>query len=84
MKCPYRFLFFSHVFVGIGAIGGGLAAILNPQEPLGVSAELLKNSPFPNYLIPGVILFTIIGLGNIFNMSHFISSQNFKIYKQYF
>ena len=39
------FLFFLHVFVGIGAIGGGLAAILNPQEPLEYGV-LLKNSPF--------------------------------------
>ena len=65
MEGLYRFLFFSHAFVGMGAIGGGLAAIFNPQEPLGVSTELLKNSPFTNYLIPGIILFTIIGLGNI-------------------
>jgi hypothetical protein len=61
----HRFLFFLHAFVGLGAISGGLAAILNPQEPLGVSTELLSNSPFNNYLIPGIILFTIIGLGNI-------------------
>ena len=61
----HRFLFFLHTFVGVGAIGGGLAAILNPQEPLGVSTELLRNSPFNNYLIPGIILFSIIGLGNI-------------------
>jgi len=80
MKCPYRFLFFSHVFVGIGAIGGGLAAILNPQEPLGVSAELLKNSPFPNYLIPGVILFTIIGLGNIFSTVTLYFKSKFQEY----
>jgi hypothetical protein len=65
MKGSYRFLFFLHAFVGIGAIGGGLAAILNPLEPLGVSTELLSNSPFNNYLIPGIILFTIIGIGNI-------------------
>ncbi|MGI5858365.1 MAG: hypothetical protein ACOX8P_03460 [Tepidanaerobacteraceae bacterium] len=65
MKGAYRFLFFLHAFVGLGAISGGLAAILNPQEPLGVSTDLLSNSPFNNYLIPGIILFTIIGLGNI-------------------
>lgn len=65
MRIVYRLLFAMHIFVGIGAIFGGLAAIINPQEPLGMSAKYLKNSPFNNYLIPGIILFTIIGLGNI-------------------
>lgn len=54
-----------HWFVGIGAIAGGLAAIINPVEPLAVTVEVLKNSPFSNFFIPGIILFTIIGLGNI-------------------
>lgn len=65
MKNLYRFLFGLHLFVGIGAVFGGMAAILNPQKPLGISIEALKNSPFDDFLIPGIILFTIIGLGNI-------------------
>lgn len=65
MKIVHRILFALHAFVGIGAMAGGLAAILNPQEPLGAPSELLKNSPFSNFLIPGVILFTVIGLGNV-------------------
>lgn len=65
MKLLYRFLFSLHAFVGIGAIGGGMAAILNPEQPLGMPVEALKNSPFSNYLIPGIILFAIIGLGNV-------------------
>ena len=65
MKKLYRFLFCLHIFVGIGAIFGGLASILNPQEPLGVTAESMPNFPFANFLIPGIILFTIIGLGSI-------------------
>jgi hypothetical protein len=65
MKTVYRLLFILHAFVGIGAMAGGLAAITNPQEPLGISVDALKNSPFSNYLIPGIILFTIIGLGNV-------------------
>ncbi len=65
MKLIHRFLFSLHVFVGIGAILGGGAAILNPLDPLGASVASLKNSPFSNYLIPGIILFSVIGLGNI-------------------
>lgn len=65
MRKLYRSLFVLHLIVGMGAIAGGLAAILNPQEPLGMPVEALKNSPFTNFLIPGIILFTIIGLGNV-------------------
>lgn len=65
IKKLYRILFILHVFVGLGGMVGGLASILNPLEPLGAPVELLKNSPFSNFLIPGIILFTVIGLGNI-------------------
>ncbi|MBL4934313.1 hypothetical protein JK636_00925 [Clostridium sp. YIM B02515] len=67
MKVVYRFLFALQLFVGIGAIGGGMMAILNPQGPGGMPADALKNSPFNNYLIPGIILFSVIGLGSIFS-----------------
>jgi len=75
MKKIYHLLFVLHLFVGIGAMSGGLAAITNPQEPLGMSAIYLKNSPFTNYFIPGIILFVVIGLGNVFSalMFHFKS-----------
>lgn len=52
-------------FVGIGAIAGGLAAIVNPNNPMGITTEALVNSPFNNFFIPGIILFTIIGMGSI-------------------
>ncbi len=61
-----RILFALHLFVGLGAIGGGLAAILNPHAPLGMPVEALRNAPFSSYLIPGIILFVVIGLGNLF------------------
>ncbi|KOA18855.1 hypothetical protein CLHOM_27940 [Clostridium homopropionicum DSM 5847] len=80
MKRLYRILFGLHLFVGIGAIAGGLAAITNPQGPLGVPTELLKNSPFSNYLIPGIILFSIIGLGNIFSALMFRFKSKFQGY----
>lgn len=67
MEKVCRLLFGLHAFVGIGAIAGGLAAIINPVEPLGMTVETLRNSPFNNYLIPGIILFTVIGLGNVFS-----------------
>ena len=65
MKTIYMTLVILHFFVGIGALFGGGAAILDPVEPLGVPAELLESSPFSNYFIPGLILFIVIGLGSI-------------------
>ena len=41
MKKVYKILFVLHLFVGIGAMAGGLAAITNPYEPLGVFLVLL-------------------------------------------
>ena len=67
MKLVYRLLFSLHVFVGLGAMVGGMSAIINPNKPMGTTVDILNNSPFSNFLIPGIILFTIIGLGNIFS-----------------
>jgi hypothetical protein len=52
------------VLLGVGAIAGGLALILGPRGeivPLPVAA--LAGSPFQTYLGPGLILFTVLGLG---------------------
>ena len=61
-----RILIFLHVFVGIGALFGGSGAILNPVDPMGITVDVLKNSPFSSFLIPGIILLVAIGFGNIF------------------
>jgi len=66
LKRVSRLLFILHAFVGIGAMGGGTMAILYPQGPGGMPIDNLNNSPFIDYLIPGIILFTVIGLGNVF------------------
>jgi len=65
MKLKYLILVVIHFFVGIGAVVGGGAAILDPINPLGVPLDTLKYSPFDNFLIPGLILFVIIGIGSL-------------------
>jgi hypothetical protein len=65
MKYFKRILIILHLFVGVGAMAGGFSAISNPQSPMGISTEILKNSPFPDFLIPGLLLFGVIGVGNI-------------------
>jgi hypothetical protein len=56
------------VFLGLSAIGGGGALIISPSGKLlgGLPLSLLKNSPFDNFLIPGIILFIILGVFPIF------------------
>lgn len=80
MKLVYRLLFALHLFVGVGAMSGGLAAITNHEEPLGITVEALKNSPFTNFLIPGIILFVVIGLGNIISALMFRFKSRFQGY----
>lgn len=52
------------LFLGLGAIGGGVALIISPSGKLlgGLPLSILTNSPFSDFLIPGIILFTILGL----------------------
>jgi hypothetical protein len=51
---------------GLGAIYGGLHLIKNPDgSSLQMSLAVLKYSPFQDFLIPGIILFTANGLFSI-------------------
>ena|ERR1700687_2249557 len=51
------------IFLGLGALFGGGALILAPDgHLLGMPTKLLAGSPFPSYLLPGIILFTFVGL----------------------
>ena len=54
------------VFLGIGALAGGIAPASKPdgsvmQFPL----SLLDGSPFPDYFIPGLILGGMFGIGSL-------------------
>ena len=52
------------LFLGVSAIGGGLLLIISPSGKLlgGLPLSILEHSPFSNFLIPGIILFFILGL----------------------
>jgi hypothetical protein len=59
-----RVLLVLELLLSIGALGGGLVLILAPRGeimPLPLSA--LAGSPFDTYLVPGMILFGVLGLG---------------------
>jgi hypothetical protein len=53
-------------FIGVGAVAGGLALVLDPSgEGLGMPLELLEETPFATFLIPGIILLVVNGLGSL-------------------
>lgn len=50
-------------FLGLGAIVGGGVLIISPTgELFDMPLTELKNSPFNSFLIPGIILFIVLGL----------------------
>jgi len=54
------------VLIGLGAVGGGLALILDPSgSSLGLPLEILKSSPFSTFLVPGIILLIVNGFGSL-------------------
>lgn len=59
----YILLFFN----GVGALFGGWNLMIHPDgSSLQLSLDWLKHTPFPDYLIPGIILFIANGLFSIF------------------
>jgi hypothetical protein len=49
--------------LGVSGLAGGGQFILAPSGRLiGISPTLLAGSPFDSYLVPGVILFSILGV----------------------
>jgi hypothetical protein len=57
-------LIFLLVFLGLGALGGGSLLIISPSGELlgGLPLSILDHSPFNDFLIPGIILFLVLGL----------------------
>ena len=80
MKTTRIIVIILHLFVGLGALAGGTAAIMTPSNPLGMPAEALQYSPFQSFLIPGIILFTFIGLFNLISGILVIIRKRFNEY----
>jgi hypothetical protein len=50
-------------FLAIGALFGGLAFVIRPDGSIyQMPVELLVNSPFKNFMFPGIILLTLFGI----------------------
>lgn len=54
------------LFISLGALGAGWLMITNPSGHInGMSVEILADSPFSDFFIPGMVLFVVNGLGNL-------------------
>lgn len=50
-------------FLAFGALGGGIVLIISPSgELMGLPLSEFKNMPFDSFLIPGIILFAVLGI----------------------
>jgi hypothetical protein len=49
--------------LGLGAVGGGGLLTAAPSgRLLGMPLSMLAGSPFPDFLVPGIVLFTVLGV----------------------
>lgn len=62
-KITRNILLFLLAFLGVGALFGGGMLILSPSGDLfGMPLSMLDHSPFSNFLLPGIILFVVLGI----------------------
>ena len=64
LHIPTSLLLIGLGFQGLSGLFGGGALIASPSgRLLHLPLNLLQGSPFSDYLVPGLILFTILGIG---------------------
>ena len=66
MKKFYYILGSLQAFTAIGAIPAGYGLLMDTTgQGVGMSTELLENSPFDSFLLPGLFLLLVNGLANL-------------------
>jgi len=81
MKRPFAFYPLCLIFfmLGISALFGGGALILDPGGGLlGLPSDRLEETPFRNYLIPGLFLFWVNGVFPLFILAGLIWKPGWK------
>ena len=54
------------ILLGLGALAGGIALVSKPDgSVMAFDVSLLAGSPFPDFLVPGLILGGIFGVGSL-------------------
>ena len=65
MKILGWFVIASHILLSLGALAAGNACMQEPLAPIGAPLTLLDGSPFLSFFLPGLFLFTVVGIGNL-------------------
>jgi len=74
-----KLLIFLHILLGVGAVFGGLVLVIDPSGGLiKMPMTFLENSPFNNFLIPGIILLVILGIFPLITAYALISKWDWK------
>ncbi|MNW45118.1 hypothetical protein D3C74_223720 [compost metagenome] len=82
IKAPYtvKILIFLHAALGLGAIIGGGSLVLDPTgQMIGIPTEMMKVELFSNYLIPGIILLVVFGIGPLVVMVGLLLKRDCKL-----
>ncbi|MDZ5781930.1 hypothetical protein [Marinococcus luteus] len=75
----YMLIFF-HLLLGSGALAGGGLLIISPDGSMfSMPLEILRNTPFNSFLIPGIILLTCLGILPLVTAVFLASEKPFKI-----
>jgi len=73
-------LIFLHIFLALGALfGGGALIISSDGSILSMPLSMLHNSPFHDFLVPGIILFVGLGILPLVTAIFLISEKRSKI-----
>ncbi|MNO45815.1 hypothetical protein D3C76_360920 [compost metagenome] len=81
IEAPFavKLLILLHAALGLGAIFGGGALIVDPTgEMLGMPIDMMKVDIFPNFLIPGIILLIVLGIGPLAVMVELVLQRGCK------
>jgi len=49
------------LFVGVGGMFGGVQMLGDPVHPMGLSPQMIANSPYDSYTQPGLLLLLLLG-----------------------
>lgn len=83
MKIIKGSLLVLHLIVAAFAFMGGWAAISQPHSPFGISTDMLANSPFDTFFIPGLLLFFVIGMGQLVAAAFILFRSRFEAYSSF-